>query len=56
MDTLIMDLPWYEDHQDQMAEFKELSRIVYRDQEVVIIEIPRMDGNCRPEERGPEGS
>ena len=56
-DTLIIDLPWYKDHQDQMAQFKELSREVYRDQDVVIIEIPRHTGeNCRQEEKKPEES
>ena len=55
VDTLIIDLPWYEEHKDQMAQFKELSRVLYRDKDVVIIEFPRTDGNCRPEERGLEG-
>ena len=56
VDTLIIDLPWYENHQDQMAQFKELSREVYRDQDVVIIEIPsHTGGNCRQEEGKPNG-
>jgi len=55
MDTLIIDLPWYKDHQAQVAQFKELSRETYRDKDVVIIEIPRTGGNCNPEKKGPEG-
>jgi hypothetical protein len=41
VDTLIIDFPWYEKHLNQIAQFKELSGVVYRDQDVVIIEIPR---------------
>ena len=55
MDTLIIDLPWYEDHQDQMAQFKELSRVIYRDEQVVIIEMLRSGKICRPEEMKPNG-
>lgn len=51
MDTLVIDLPWYKDHQDEMAQFKELSRIGYRDEDVVIIELPRTGGHCSPEDK-----
>ena len=49
VDTLIIDLQWYEDHQDQVAQFKELSRVTYRDEQVVIIEISRSGETCNPE-------
>jgi hypothetical protein len=56
VDTLIIDFPWYEDHQHQLVEFKEFSGVVYRDKEVVIIEIPSQTGvNCRHEEEKPDG-
>jgi hypothetical protein len=54
-DTLIIDHPWYKDHQDEMAQFKELSGIVYRDEEMVIIEISHTGGRCRQEEKMPNG-
>jgi hypothetical protein len=34
-----------------MAQFKELSRIAYRDEDVVIIELPRTGGPCSPEDK-----
>lgn len=55
VDTLIIDLPWYEDHQDEMAQFKKLSGEVYRDKEVVIIEIPRAGKNCNRKGKKPNG-
>jgi len=55
VDTLIIDFQWYEDHQDQMAQFQELSRVTYRDKQVMIIEIPRTDGTCSQEEKKPNG-
>lgn len=53
VDTLIIDLQWHEGHQEEMAEFKELSRVAYRDKDVVIIEIPHTERNCRQEEITP---
>jgi hypothetical protein len=55
MDTLIIDLPWYNNHQNEMAQFKELSRIIYRDEDVVIIDFPNIGGRCRREEKMPDG-
>jgi hypothetical protein len=57
VDALIIDLPWYKDHLDQVAPFKELSREAYRDKDVVIFEIPRTGENCRQEEerKKPDG-
>jgi len=54
VDTLIIDLQWYEDHQDQMAQFQELSRVTYRDEQVMIIEIPRTDESCSLEGMKPD--
>lgn len=54
VDTLIIDLQWYEDHQDQMAQFKELSRVIYRDEQVVIIEMLRSGKICSPEGMKPD--
>ncbi|MGD9850877.1 MAG: hypothetical protein AB7T38_06405 [Nitrospirales bacterium] len=48
-DTLIIDLPWYENHQEKIASFKELSKIVYHDKDVVIFELSRTGATCRPE-------
>lgn len=55
VDTLIIDLQWYQNHQDEMAQFKELSRVAYRDEDVVIIEIPYTERNCRQGEMTAEG-
>jgi hypothetical protein len=55
VDTLIIDLPWYENHHHQMAEFKVLSEVVYRDQDVVILEIPHIGAHCSPEKKKPVG-
>jgi len=55
-DTLIIDLPWYKNHQDQLARFRELSQEAYRDKDVVIITIPpHTDGICRQEEKKQNG-
>lgn len=45
-DTLIIDRPWYENHHHRIAAFRELSQILYRDKDVVIIELSRTDINC----------
>ncbi|MGE0474253.1 MAG: hypothetical protein AB7P17_11525 [Nitrospirales bacterium] len=48
-DTLIFDLPWYEEHRHQIASFRELSQVVYRDTEVVIIETSQTSEPCHSE-------
>ena len=55
VDTLIIDRPWYEDHQHQLAQFKELSEVVYRDQDVVVLATPHMGADCSPEKKKPVG-
>jgi hypothetical protein len=50
VDSLIIDFPWYKDHQEQMTQFKDLSRITYSDKDVVIIKIPETGGDCHQEE------
>ena len=54
-DTLIIDLPWYENHQKKFAAFKELSQVLYRDKDVVIIKLSRTDINCGADAGRTEG-
>jgi hypothetical protein len=48
-DTLIIDLKWYKTHQKQLEPFEETSEVVYRDEDVVILDVPRPDGTCDEE-------
>lgn len=53
-DTLVIDQPWYEDHQELIASFRELSQIAYRDKDVVIIKISPARETCSMEARPPD--
>jgi len=54
-DTLIIDRPWYEEHQESIASFKELSHVAYRDTDVVMINLSRTNEPCLSGDNQPDG-
>lgn len=49
VDTLIIDRDWFHAHRQQVAQHEELSRLVYQDDMVVILELLQPGKDCRQE-------
>ena len=47
VDTLIFDQGWYTQHQNQVGQFPELDRVLYKDTEVVVVSFPKIVKDCQ---------